>query len=234
MKRLDLTLPSAEENLALDEALLLGAEDSGPAPVLRLWEWPRPAVVLGSAGVIAADVDEASCAADGVPILRRSSGGGTVLLGAGCLCFAVIVPYSLHPAFDTIHGSYRWVLERVGLAVPGSVLAGICDLTLEGLKYSGNAQQRKRDHLLHHGTILHSFDLASVGRYLKQPPRQPEYRAGRPHDGFVRNVGISADALRAALALAFGADDPLTAWPAEGVARLVAEKYGQESWQRRR
>ncbi|HEV3117610.1 MAG TPA: lipoate--protein ligase family protein, partial [Gemmataceae bacterium] len=85
MYLLDLTLPTIAENLALDEALLLEAE-AGGAEVLRFWEWKRPAVVLGAGSRLADDVDEAACHADGVPILRRSSGGGTVLLGSGCLC----------------------------------------------------------------------------------------------------------------------------------------------------
>ena len=45
MRYLDRLLPTLEENLALDEALLLAAEADGPE-VLRLWEWPVPAVVL--------------------------------------------------------------------------------------------------------------------------------------------------------------------------------------------
>src|SRR5271165_3148381 len=91
MHTLDLTLPTPAENLALDEALLLRAEDGAGGEVLRLWEWPRPAVVLGAGCRLAEDVDEAACVADGVPILRRSSGGGTVLLGQGCLLFTLVL-----------------------------------------------------------------------------------------------------------------------------------------------
>src|SRR5258705_289501 len=45
MRFLDLTLPAAAENLALDEALLLEAEAGSAGEILRLWEWPRPAGV---------------------------------------------------------------------------------------------------------------------------------------------------------------------------------------------
>src|SRR5204863_6707050 len=81
MHFLDLTLPSLAENLALDEALLLEAEEGRGDEVLRVWEWRDYAVVLGAGCRLAEDVNEAACLGDGIPILRRASGGGTVLLG---------------------------------------------------------------------------------------------------------------------------------------------------------
>src|SRR5436189_5062888 len=85
---LDFTAPTLNENLALDEALLLAAEAGKRGEVLRFWEWPMPAVVLGAGGSLTIDVNEQACQVDGVPIHRRASGGGTVLLGRGCLLFS--------------------------------------------------------------------------------------------------------------------------------------------------
>src|SRR5262249_52453085 len=96
MHFLDLTLPGALANLALDEPLLLGA-DAGGGEVLRLWERPRPAVVRGAGSALREDADEEACAADGVPLLRRASGGGTVLLGSGCLLFSLVLSYERDP-----------------------------------------------------------------------------------------------------------------------------------------
>ena len=76
MKWLDLTLFSPAENLALDEALLLAAEQSSGGEVLRIWECTTKFIVLGAGCEIQDDVDTRSCKVDGVPILRRSSGGG--------------------------------------------------------------------------------------------------------------------------------------------------------------
>jgi lipoate-protein ligase A len=238
MRLLDLTLPSAGANLALDEALLLEAEDGRGGEVLRLWEWPAPAVVLGSGGVLADDVDEPACAADGVPILRRASGGGTVLLARGCLCFSLVLAYARSPLLGEIRSSYAFILSTLAdvLAdlVPGAAPAGISDLAAGGRKFSGNAQQRKRRHLLHHGTLLYDFDLALLARYLRPPPRQPEYRRGRDHAAFVMNLPCSADELRRRLRRAWGAGEESSAWPEETVRRLVAEKYARSDWTRRR
>src|SRR5690242_11713934 len=139
MHLLDLTLPIAAENLALDEALLLEAEAGRGGEVLRLWEWPHYAVVLGAGCALADDVDEAACRADGVPVLRRASGGGTVLLGPGCLCYGLVLAFERGPALREITPSYAYILGRVGGALagllPGIERAGTSDLTDAGLKF---------------------------------------------------------------------------------------------------
>jgi lipoate-protein ligase A len=192
--------------------------------------------VLGSGCQLAEEADEAACRADGVQILRRSSGGGAVLLGRGCLCFSLVLSFSRSPALAEIRPSYRVILARVAdaLGMAGVEQAGISDLALAGRKFSGNAQQRKRHHLLHHGTILYGFDLACVSRYLRSPPRQPEYRAGRDHEAFIRNLEIPRQRLADGLRQAWQADDEPADWPAAEVRRLVAEKYATEAWSRRR
>src|ERR1035438_9487240 len=116
MRFLDLTLPTAAANLALDEALLLRAEADEGAEVLRVWEWPHAAVVLGSGCRLADEVDEAACRAAGGTILRRSSGGGTVLLGAGCLLYTLVLNSERMPELAGIRSSYAYILARVAQA----------------------------------------------------------------------------------------------------------------------
>src|ERR1700722_10259548 len=110
---LETTLATAAENLALDEALLLEAEAGRASEVLRVWEQPALAVVLGSGCKLAEDVDDVACLADAVPILRRSSGGGTVLLGQGCLCYSLVLAFAHDPMLTDVQPSYRFILPRV-------------------------------------------------------------------------------------------------------------------------
>ncbi|MFM7150038.1 MAG: biotin/lipoate A/B protein ligase family protein [Gemmataceae bacterium] len=236
MDFLELTLPGPAENLALDEALLLQAESGEAGEILRIWELPQLAVVLGAGGKLKEDVHEEACLLDGVPILRRASGGGTVLLGPGSLCYSLVLAQDSHPALQDILPSYEHILSRVAEAVgvPGLTMAGTSDLTLELVKCSGNAQQRKRRYLLHHGTLLHGMDLDRVGRYLRMPVRQPDYRAGRDHASFVRNLEVRRDKLIAGLRESWGARTLRQAWPQEQVQSLVAEKYELTSWINRR
>jgi lipoate-protein ligase A len=237
MRRLDLTLSTAAANLALDEALLAVAEEAGAGEVLRFWELPTRAVVLGAGGSVAIDVNGAACMADGVPILRRASGGGTVLLGPGCLCFSLILSYDSAPGLNDIRASNRYVLNRVAKALQSIAptnFEGTSDLAVNGAKVSGNAQQRKRTHFLHHGTILCGFDLSLIGRYLNAPERQPEYRHNRPHTEFVTNLAATMDEVKRLLAAEWQAVGEYEAVPLELTHRLVAEKYGRDEWNRRR
>jgi hypothetical protein len=65
------------------------------------------------------------------------------------------------------------------------------------------------------------------------PPRQPAYRSGRPHEAFVANLPISAEAIRDALRTAWQATEPCAAWPRAGTEQLVAERYGCREWNER-
>lgn len=235
MQFLDLTLAEPAANLALDEALLLQAESGQAAEILRLWEFPEPVVVLGSACRLGVDVDVDSCTIDGIPILRRSSGGGTVLWGPGCLLYTLILDTERDPALEVIRASYTWILERVitSLGLPDLRVDGISDLAIADRKCSGNAQQRKKRFILHHGTLLHAFDVAGVGRYLKQPPREPEYRAGRMHSDFLCNLPLSGGEIRERLRTGWQAWDVLESIPFAEITRLRQERYDREEWTRR-
>ncbi len=234
---LDRTLPTLAENLALDEALLLDAEGGAGGEVLRFWEWPDPAVVLGAGCSLKADVNEEACAHDGVPIHRRASGGGTVVLGDGCLIFSLVLRFDRDPALKDVNASYRHILGRICNAlqpIAAIELSGISDLAAAGRKCSGNAQQRKRDHLLHHGTLLYGFDLGLLNRYLRMPDKQPAYRESRAHEHFVTNLPAQAETLKALIAAEWQATRHLATFPIGRTAELVVDKYSQDEWKKRR
>jgi lipoate-protein ligase A len=236
MEFLSLTLPTLAENIALDEALLMAAESETGHEILRIWEWEAPAAVLGAGGKLAEDVDRDACAKDGVPILRRSSGGGTVLLGPGCLLYSLVLAYDRAAPLRAIATSYEYILDRICayLAVPGLRRAGTSDLALGGRKVSGNAQQRKRGHLLHHGSLLYDFDAMRAERYLLIPGRQPEYRQQRSHSEFLTNLPLERGDLITSLRAAFAAETETAEWPRERVGELVETKYQSAEWTMRR
>jgi lipoate---protein ligase len=235
MKLLDLTLPTPAENVALDEALLDAAETGDlPGDVLRLWESPQPIVVVGRSSRVEEEVNVEACGQANVPVLRRASGGAAIVAGPGCLMYAVILQYAGREHLRLIDEAHRHVLRVVAAAV-GSLVRGIqhigtSDLALGGRKFSGNSLRCKREHFLYHGTLLYGFDLKLIARLLRMPPRQPEYRSGRPHDEFVANLPVGGADLRQALSAGFDANEVLENWPQSLTQQLVDERYGQKAW----
>lgn len=235
MKRIDLTFETPEANLALDEALLETADEAGePCEVLRLWEAPRPLVVLGRASRVAVEVDEAGCQARGIPILRRSSGGASVVVGPGCLMYSAVLSLRLRPQLQQIGAAHCFALRTLGDAlrrlVPEVQCQGTSDLTLGDKKFSGNSLRVRRTHLLYHGTILYDFPLPLVSDCLRAPPRQPQYRHGRRHDEFLVNLPASRSTLQDALGAGWDAFEPLADWPRQRTLALVDSRYSQAEW----
>ncbi|MGY8767542.1 MAG: lipoate--protein ligase family protein [Pirellulales bacterium] len=239
MKFLDLTLDLPAENLALDEALLLNAEQNQqPLEVLRLWQPASPIAVIGRASKIEEEVDLVACKELGVPVLRRSSGGAAIVTGAGCLMYAVVLSYERRPHLKMLDACHREVLGTLKLAfdklMPGISMQGTCDLTWKNQKFSGNSLRCKRTHLLYHGTLLCEFPLELISQCLKRPPKVPDYRENRDHQAFVTNLPVAIDKLRTELQTAWQANEPLTDWPETLTSNLVAEKYSQDSWNNQR
>jgi len=238
LQLLDLTLPTPAENLACDEALLDDCEARG-GMALRFWESPAPFVVVGHGNEVAREVNLSACEADGVPVLRRCSGGGTVLQGPGCLNFALVIEVSSNPALQSVTKSNDFILGRNVGALSGLLgspvgVDGDTDLVWRGRKFSGNAQRRRRTHLLFHGTLLLGFVFSLLEKYLPpQPPRQPGYRLARPHRDFLVNLPLPASAVKHALAESWQARASDQPWPEQETRRLVRERYGLAEWNRR-
>jgi lipoate---protein ligase len=238
--RLDVELPSVAENLALDEALLAEAHEGRlVGPVVRTWMAARPTVVLGSSSRIAEEVDLDACRAEGVDLVRRPSGGLTVVLGPGCVMWSVIAAVTEPaPAIEHIHAAMLDPLAAALTAAGRTVLRrGSSDLAIDvdGIprKVSGNALRLRRGAVLYHGTLLDDFDLVLVSRVLRHPPREPSYRSGRGHAAFLANLGLGRPAVEAAVAAAFGAAATRHDWPRDRVAELVRDRYHDAAWTHR-
>lgn len=201
MRVIDRCAPDSRQNIALDATLFSAVERGEGDETLRFWEAPRPAVIVGWFGDVAAEVEEHACRADGIPVIRRISGGGAVIVGAGCLNYSLVLSLDARPELRDVGRSYTVVLGWVAeaLATPGLIMAGASDLALCDRKVAGSAQRRGRRALLHHGSVLYAFEVPVMERYLKHPPRQPAYRAERRHSAFVTNAPIEPRRVKAAL-----------------------------------
>lgn len=241
MYHLPLTLETPAANLALDEALLDAAVDGQlPGEVLRLWESPSYFAVLGRSSPVA-EVHADACRRDNVAVLRRASGGATILTGPGCLMYAVVLDAERRPELRSVDRAHELVLDTIVQALapfaPGIVRHGTSDLTIPAerpgappVKFSGNSLRLKRHRLLYHGTLLYDFPLNQVETWLAAPARRPAYRGERDHHQFVTNLPATRDALASALTAAWSANEPLTNWPRERTEELAASRYSTLEW----
>jgi lipoate---protein ligase len=208
-ENVDETSLDPEEQLTREWALFQSVESGAPGIRCRYWQATRPVVVVGRSSLPAADVSLDVCRDDRVPVLRRFSGGGAVVLGPGCLNYAVVLPLVSSPELINVAASFHLILGRIvaALGISGLSLAGGTDLVLDGRKVSGNAQRRGRRALIHHGTLLCGFDSRLATRYLKEPSRQPAYRAARRHAEFMGSLPLSVEAVQARLETAWARPD---------------------------
>jgi lipoate-protein ligase A len=196
-----------------------------------------------------------------VPILRRCSGGGTVVQGPGCLNYNVTLRIPESGPLTTVTGTNEFVMERnrtamekllgVRIAVKGHTdLAwqevenspsglgmpminpqpSALNLCSRWLKFSGNAQRRRRHSLVFHGTILYGFDRSLIDALLRFPTQQPDYRASREHVDFVRNIPANDEQIREHLRRAWQADEPFPGLPSERLEPLLREHYLNDVW----
>jgi lipoate---protein ligase len=238
---LDLTLPTPAENLACDEALLDWCEAGGGEEVLRFWESPEHFIVLGYANKVAIEVSVAACESRDIPILRRCSGGGTVVQGPGCLSYALVLQITADSPTRNISSANQFIMERNRAAIESAIgnrqsviqVQGHTDLATGGLKFSGNSQRRRRKFLLFHGTFLLNFDLKLIGELLRMPSLQPDYRQGRSHGEFVTNLKLPADEVKAALQKTWNTSRSFSRDLRSEITKLVEQKYSKPEWNRK-
>jgi lipoate-protein ligase A len=235
LQYLDTVFTSPAHQLAADEALLLQREREGGEPVLRFWEPAAPFVVLGNSDDPGRNVNIEECRKRRIPVFRRSSGGGTVVQGPGCLNISLILRTADDPVLATAGDSNTFIMNRHASAlrplVEGEIaVQGFSDLTLGQRKFSGNAQRRLQHYFLFHGCFLLAMQLSLIEELLLPPPKQPTYRQQRSHRDFLCNLPAPAATVRAALQSAWNAHHRTTVDPGDDIERLVREKYLNPAW----
>jgi lipoate-protein ligase A len=132
-----------------------------------LWQNAN-AVIVGKHQNTAAELNAAYVKENNVSVVRRLSGGGAVYHDLGNLNFTFIVDEGDNAAFDFASFCRPVVAALAGLGVAAEI-SGRNDMTIEGKKFSGNAQYHRQGRVMHHGTLLFDSDLSIVARVLEAP-----------------------------------------------------------------
>ncbi|MEC8307156.1 MAG: lipoate--protein ligase family protein [Chlamydiota bacterium] len=172
---------SIYEQLCLEEKLLRGTDTNW----ILYQEGTLPAIVMGVSGKEEEWIERERWRASPLPIIRRYSGGGTVVVDEETLFLSFLFRGDAH-AFPLYPEAimrwsaslYRQALPQLGLSLRGE------DYAIGDRKCGGNAQYIQRGRFVHHSTFLWDYDPGRMS-LLKQPPRMPTYRQGRSHGDFL-------------------------------------------------
>lgn len=159
-------------NLALEEYLLRNVLRKEP---IFLFYINEPSVIVGRNQNVLEEVDLAYVRAEGIHVVRRLSGGGTVYHDLGNLNYSVLMPGQerLHD-FAYFTSFISGALQEFGLRTE---LRNRSSLFIGSRKISGNAQYATAGRLVSHGTLLFDSDMKTMLRAINPQRREIESRA---------------------------------------------------------
>ena len=205
-----LTLKNPWKNLSWEEYILTRYTKNKKNVYLIFYE-NVTSVILGRSLILEEEVYPHKI---DIPVLRRMSGGGSVVHIPGNINYSLIFSLEEFSNFFSIQESYRLILTALCNAFFQKNIIlyhmGLSDLAVvqkgRYKKISGNSQARKKGFLMHHGTFLYNLQQKSkINYYLKAPFKQPKYRKNRAHEEFMitSSLGLSKNQIIHLLIKAF-------------------------------
>ncbi|WP_454115614.1 lipoyl protein ligase domain-containing protein [Microbacterium lacticum] len=235
---------SPRMNLALDEVLTARVGAGLRNPTLRIWEWDESAVVIGSFQSYRNEVDPEGAARHGYDVVRRISGGGAMMMGAGSIVtYSLYVPASL-VAGMTFADSYAflddWVLQALRSLGVDATYQPLNDIASSKGKIGGAAQKRLAGGgVLHHATMSYDMDgqvmteVLRIGR--EKLSDKGTTSAAKRVDPLRAQTGLPREAIIARLKETFttlyGAEvGHITPEEYAEAEALVASKFATDAW----
>lgn len=224
-------------NLALEEYTINYLDPSHPYVII--WQ-NEPTVVIGRNQNTLAEVNMKYVRENNIHVVRRLSGGGAVYHDLGNLNFTFIVDgeKGVVSNFEFFTRPVVRALQSLGVKAEFS---GRNDITIDGKKFSGNAQYWAKNRLLHHGTILFNSDLTVVQEALNVKADKLQSKGVKSVRSRVTNIypylktPITIEEFKEVL-LKFmqeeqtGPDIILTPEQIAEVERIKAERYDKWEW----
>ncbi|KAL2895764.1 Lipoate-protein ligase LplJ [Bienertia sinuspersici] len=148
---------------------------------------PDPTIVMGISGKPAELLDVKSVLRNNIPVIKRFTGGGTVIVDCGTVFISFICNKDAVPGLQ----AYPQPIMAWSSLLYDEVLRGAGDFKLRendyvfgNLKFGGNAQSITKNRWIHHTSFLWDYEDANM-TYLKIPQRAPKYRQARDHSEFI-------------------------------------------------
>jgi lipoate-protein ligase A len=221
-------------NMALDEVLMYNANYD--IPILRLYGWQPPAVSIGYFQSMDEEVDVKTCKQMGIDVVRRITGGGAVLHESELTYSFItkIYPKNIMESYNLLCDPVVMCINKLGF---NAKFVPLNDITVDNKKVSGNAQTRKKNILLQHGTILLDVNVEKMFSVLKVPSEKIKDKM--INEAKARVMGLNktfeqvAYNLKKSFGEKFGAEiiiDDLSIKETENAKKLASEKYASDPW----
>ncbi len=155
-----------------------------------LWSPDQIYLILGQSNKAEQSLYAERVTADKIPVLKRPSGGESVILTPNTLVISVrlIAEKLENPqvSFKKINNAIIEALESLG--VENLHYRGISDICIGEKKILGSSIYRKKNLVFYHAVLNISEDIELIGKYLRHPSKEPSYRKGRGHHEFVTHL----------------------------------------------
>jgi len=144
---------------AADEALIQARAHHHSLNTLHFYTRNTPTISVGRSRSLADDINIDRCTHYHIPIIRRTTGGGTIFTDPGCLIYSLIFQSENTPAPQIFREVCTSLINALSALNITTTFKPPNDILLDGKKISGSAQLQKHDITLIHGTILINTDL---------------------------------------------------------------------------
>lgn len=143
-----------------------------------------PAIVMGISAKPELLINQNKITSDPIPLIRRFSGGGTVVVDENTLFITFIINKSCMNIAVQPEAIMKWTETLYKTIFPSSFSLCENDYVFHEKKFGGNAQYLRKERFLHHTSFLWDFETANMD-YLLMPAKKPTYRQERPHTEFL-------------------------------------------------
>lgn len=170
-------------NIAAEEYALRNYNED----ILMLWE-SKDSVVLGKHQNAFAEINYPFVVNNRIPVIRRISGGGTVFHGPGNFNITIIRSSKNEQGLIDFKEFTDPVLNLLSQLRVNAKFEGKNNLTINGLKFSGNSAHIFKNRVLHHGTILFDADLDKIDNIVNESSSSFEDKAVKSIRANVTNL----------------------------------------------